>query len=151
MGMPVLSPAGSGVAAAPGRPGPLRPLALVAGGLTGLLGLVGMARLAAGAFDGPMSRFAWVVVLAAMLPWVAHVAWRAGHGRLARRGLALVLGLVVLGAATVWLSVLGPVLALACALAGFVVIWVHDWPDRRPRGDDRFVRMEELQREDEGD
>jgi hypothetical protein len=110
-----------------------------------------MARLAAGAFEGSMSRFAWVVVLAAMLPWVAHVAWRARHGRLSSRGLVLVLALVVLGSATVWLSVLGPVLALACSLVASLVIWVSDWPARRPPGEERFVRIEELQREDEVD
>jgi hypothetical protein len=123
----------------------------VLGALTGLLGLVGMARLASGAFDGSMSRFAWIVVLAAMLPWVAYVSSRAAHGRLSRRGLVLVLALVVAGSATVWVSVLGPVLALACSLAAFLVIWVSDWPVRRPAGGDRFVRIEELQREDELD
>jgi hypothetical protein len=154
MGTPVLSPlaAGDRVTRA-GVPGSTsaRTLRLVLGAVTGLLGLVGMARLAAGAFDGSMSRFAWVVVLAAMLPWVAYVSSRAAHGRLSRRGLVLVLALVVAGSATVWLSVLGPVLALACSLAAFLVIWVSDWPARRPAGEDRFVRIEELQRDDELD
>lgn len=150
--MPTLSPAAPAqtVVEDPARPpaGPRR-LALVVGALTGLLGLVGMVRLAAGAFDGPMSRFAWVVVLAAMLPWIGYAAWRARHGRLAGARLVLVAAIVVVGAAAVWLSVLGPVLALACSLAGFAVIWVSDWPDRRRRGEDRLVSIEELQRDED--
>lgn len=125
-----------------------RPVALVAGALTGLLSLTGMLRLTAGVFSGTLSRFAMVVVLAAMLPWVVYVASRARHGRLTGRGLMLVLGLVVLGFATVWLSVFGPVVALLCSLAAFAVVWVTDWPQRQPRGEDRFVRIEELQREE---
>jgi hypothetical protein len=154
MGTPVLSlPAAGDLLAdpAPARSPAARRVAVVVGALTGLLGLAGMVRLAAGAFEGSMSRFAWVVVLAAMLPWVAYVAWRARHGRLSGRGLVLVLALVVLGSATVWWSVPGSVLALACSLVAFVVIWVSDWPARRPAGEERFVRMEELQREDELD
>jgi len=132
------------------RPARRRSLGLLLGLLTGLLGLVGMARLATGAFGGgPLGRFAWVVVLAAMLPWVAYAAWRGRHGRLSGRRALVVAALVVLGLATVWLAVLGPVLALACSLVAFVLIWVSDWPPRRPRGGDRFVRLEELQREDE--
>ncbi|WP_375426545.1 hypothetical protein [uncultured Friedmanniella sp.] len=123
-----------------------RPVPALLGALTGLVGLAGMARLAAGAFDGPMSRFAWVVVLAAMLPWVVYVASRARHGRLSGVRLVLVAALGVAGAATVWLSVPGPVLALVCSLVAFVLIWVSDWPDRRSRGEDRIVGIEELQR-----
>ena len=149
MDTPVLSPPVTGDLVA--RSASARAAALVVGALTGLLGLVGMARLAAGAFDGSMSRFAWAVVLAAMLPWVVYVASRARHGRLSDRRLVLVLGLVVLGSATVWVSVFGPVLALACSLAGFLVIWVSDWPARRPAGEERLVSMEELQDEDELD
>ncbi len=48
-----------------------------------------------------------------------------------------------------WLSVLGPVLALLCSLAAFGVIWVCDWPSRRPSGHDRFVAIEELQRDED--
>jgi uncharacterized membrane protein YhaH (DUF805 family) len=154
MGTPVLSPpAADDLVAdpAPVRSASARRVAFLVGALTGLLGLVGMARLAAGAFEGSMSRSAWVVVLAAMLPWVAYVAWRARHGRLSGRRLVLVLALVVLGSTTVWSSVLGPVLALACSLVAFLVIWVSDWPARRPGGEERFVRIEELQREDEVD
>jgi hypothetical protein len=152
MGTPVLRqpPAAAGVpVAAPGRPAS-RSLALVLGGLTGLLGLVAMVRLAAGAFEASMSRFAWVVVLAAMLPWVVYVSWRGWHGHPSRRALVLVLAFVALGTATVWLAVLGPVLALTCSLGGFVVIWVNDWPVRRPAAD-RLVRMEELQDEEDPD
>ena len=47
--------------------------------------------------------------------------------------------------------VAGPVLALACSLGAFLVIWVSDWPARRPGGEERYVRMEELQLEDELD
>lgn len=108
-----------------------------------------MLRLIDGVFSGTLSRFALVVVLLAMLPWVAYVASRARHGRLSRRALAVVLGLVAVGAAVVWLSVVGPVLALLCSLVASVVVWVSDWPQRRPRGDDRFVRIEELQRDEE--
>jgi hypothetical protein len=45
--------------------------------------------------------------------------------------------------------VLGPVLALACSLAAFIVIWVSDWPPRRVIGEERFVRIEELRRADD--
>lgn len=149
--MPTLSPAAPvdvHDAVSP-RPGRSHPLAVALGALTGLVGLAGMVRLAAGAFDGPMSRFAWVVVLAAMLPWVVYVASRARHGRLVGVRLGLVAALVVLGATVVWLAVLGPVLALACSLVAFVLIWVSDWPERRSRGDDRLVSIEELQRDED--
>jgi hypothetical protein len=126
-----------------------RSLALLVGALTGLLSLTGMLRLTAGVFSGSLSRFAVVFVLAAMLPWVVYVALRARHGRLTVRGLAVVVGLVVVGFAAVWLSVLGPVLALVCSLAAFGVVWVSDWPQRRLRGQDRFVRIDELQRDED--
>jgi hypothetical protein len=119
-------------------------LTLALGALTGLVGLVAMVRLVAGAFDGGLSVFAWVVTLLAMVPWVVYAAVRARHGRLTPRDALLVLGLDVLGLAMVWLFVLGPVVALACSLAAFGVIWVRDWPERQPRGEDRFVRIEEL-------
>ncbi len=150
--MPALSPAGTaGLRFDQARVPPARSrvLAVIVGAFTGLLGLAGMVRLAAGAFDGPMSRFAWVVVLAAMAPWVVYVASRARHGRLSGGRLALVAVLVVVGAAAVWVSVVGSVLALACSLAAFVLIWVSDWPNRRPRGDDRMVSIEELQRDED--
>jgi hypothetical protein len=148
--VPTLSPAaGPAVVEPAGSPARTRPVALALGALTGLLGLAGMARLAAGAFSGPMSRFAWVVVLAAMLPWVVYVASRARHGRLSPLRLALVAVLVAVGVAAVWLSVPGTVVALLCSLAAFAVIWVSDWPARRPRGEDRYVRIEELQRDED--
>jgi hypothetical protein len=50
----------------------------------------------------------------------------------------------LVGCVVVWLFVLGPVVALACSLAAFVVIWVSDWPPRRATGEERFVRVEEL-------
>ena len=154
MGTPVLSPPtvdDLAAARAASRSSSARPVLLATGVLTGLLGLVGMARLAAGAFDGGMSRFAWVVVLAAMLPWVAYVASRARHGRLAGRRLVLVWAVVVVGWTAVWLAVPGAVLGLACSLVAFLVIWVSDWPVRRARGEDRYVRIEDLQHEDDQD
>jgi len=38
---------------------------------------------------------------------------------------------------------------LACSLSAFVVIWVNDWPARRPQGEERFVRIEDLQSEED--
>ena len=38
------------------------------------------------------------------------------------------------------------VLALGCSLLAFVVVWVSDWPRPQHRGEDHFVRIEELQR-----
>ena len=119
-------------------------LALALGALTGLVSLVAMVRLVSGAFDGGLSVFAWVITLLAMVPWVAYAAVRARHGRLSPGNALLVAGLDVAGLVTVWLFVLGPVIALSCSLAAFAVIWVRDWPERRPRGEDRFVRIEEL-------
>ena len=153
MGRPFTS--GSPAGGEPADPGPgsrrapaPRTVALVVGGLTGLLSLTAMVRLTDGAFADGMSRFAWAVVLAAMLPWVAYVAVRARHGRLSLPGLVAVVIFVVVGFVAVLLPVHGPVLALACSLAGFAVVWVSDWPQRRPEGEDRFVRVEQLQHED---
>ena len=123
-------------------------LALALGALTGLVGLVAMFRLVAGAFDGGLSVFAWVVTMLAMIPWVGYAAARARHGRLTVHNALVVLLLDLVGMMTVWLFVLGAVIALACSLAAFAVIWVRDWPDRPPRGEDRFVRVEELTAED---
>ena len=123
-------------------------LALALGALTGLVSLVAMVRLVAGAFDGGLSLFAWVITLLAMVPWIAYAAMRARHGRLAPRDALIVLALDFVGVVTVWLFVLGPVFALVCSLAAFAVIWVRDWPERRPRGEDRFVRIEELTAEE---
>ena len=124
-------------------------VAAALGALTGLVGLVAMIRLASGAFSQGMSIFAWVVILSAMLPWIGYAAWRGRHGNLSRRGALTVLLLDLVGCVLVWLFVLGPVLALACSLAAFVVIWVSDWPPRRVIGEERFVRIEELHRADD--
>jgi hypothetical protein len=60
-----------------------------------------------------------------------------------------VLLLDLVGCTVVWLFVLGPVIALACSLGAFAVIWVSDWPPRRPTGEERFVRIEELRSADD--
>ena len=125
-----------------------RHLALGLGALTGLLGLLAMVRLVSGAFTGGLSAFAWIVTLLAMVPWVGYVAVRARHGRIDRRS-ALIVLLIDLGALVVlWLGTVGPVLALAGSLAAFVVIWVKDWPQRKPPSEERFVRIEELATDD---
>ena len=123
-------------------------LALALGALTGLVSLIAMVRLVSGAFDGGLSPFAWVVTLLAMVPWVGYAAARAWHGRLTWRNAMAVVLLDVVGAGTVWLFVLGAVFALTCSLAAFAVIWVKDWPARPERGEDRFVRIEELAADD---
>ena len=91
-----------------------------------------MIRLIAGA--GLSSAFAWIFLLLAMLPWIAYCSWRARHGHLSPTAALGVLGLCAAGLVSVWLFTLGPVLALACSLAAFVIIWIHDWPPRRPEG-----------------
>jgi hypothetical protein len=123
-------------------------LALVLGALTGLVSLVAMVRLVSGAFDSGLSVFAWVVTLLAMVPWVGYAAVRARHARLTARNAVAIALLDLVGVATVWLFVLGPVVALTCSLAAFAVIWVKDWPSRPVRGEDRFVRIEELTAEE---
>jgi hypothetical protein len=124
-------------------------LAMALGALTGLVGLAAMTRLASGAFSNGMSTFAWAAILSAMLPWIGYAAWRGRHGHLSRRGALAVLLLDLIGCLLVWLFVLGPVVALACSLAAFVVIWVSDWPPRRAIGEERFVRIEELRSADD--
>ena len=119
-------------------------LALALGALTGLVSLMAMVRLVSGAFDGGLSVFAWVITLVAMVPWVVYAAVRARHGRLTPRNALAVAALDFAGLVGVWLFVVGPVIALTCSLAAFAVIWVRDWPERRVRGEDRFVRFEEL-------
>jgi hypothetical protein len=128
---------------------PNKNLAAALGALTGLVGLIGMVRLVSGAFTNGMTTFAWLAILLAMLPWIAYAAWRARHGHLSRRGALAVLLLDCLGCVVVWLFVLGPVVALACSLAAFAVIWVSDWPPRRLTGEERFVRIEELHQADD--
>ncbi len=123
-------------------------LAMVLGALTGLLTLVAMLRLISGAFSRGMSGFAWGFALVALVPWIVYTAWRARRGRLSVRAAVAVLVLDLVGLALVLLDTIGPVLAVACAFAAFVVIWVADLPNREPRGEDRFVRIEELTFED---
>ena len=83
-----------------------------------------------------------------MVPWIAYVAWRARHGHLSGRGRLVVAALIVLGLVSVWLFTLGAVIALACSLAAFVIIWVSDWPQRRPADESRFVHIDELTADD---
>lgn len=124
-----------------------RRTAMILGALTGVLTLVAMLRLISGAFSGGMSHFAWAFALVALVPWIVYAGWRARRGRLSRHAALTVLGLDVTGMVLVWLSTLGAVLALACALAAFIVIWVSDLPNREPRGADTFVRIQDLQEE----
>lgn len=112
------------------------------GALTGLVSMAGMIRLIDGA--GLASTFSWVFLLLAMVPWVGYAAWRARHGKLGRVGGLAVLAINAVGLLCVGLFTLGPVIALAASLAAFIVIWVHDWPERRQRGEDVFVRIEDL-------
>ncbi len=116
--------------------------------LTGAVSLVGMVRLVLGAFGAHTSVLAWSVILVAMLPWVAYAGWRARRGQLGPRAAIGVLALDLAGVGAVGWFTIGPVLALAFSLAAFAVIWVSDWPARRPRGEDRFVRIEELRQDD---
>ncbi len=116
------------------------------GVLTGIVGLIAMVRLIAGA--GLNSLFAWVFLLLAMVPWIAYCAWRARHGHLGPTAALGVVALCAAGLVSVWLFTLGPVLALACSLAAFVIIWIHDWPPRREKGEDQYVRVEELTAEE---
>lgn len=118
------------------------------GALTGLLSLVAMVRLIAGAFTDGIWILAWAAILLAMVPWIGYAAWRARHGRFGRGSALAILLLNVVGTICVWLFTLGPVLALACSLAAFVVIWVNDWPTRPERTAARFVRIEEFTRDD---
>lgn len=128
---------------------PTKSVATALGALTGVVTLLAMLRLVSGAFTGSMSGFALVFCLAAMLPWILYTAWRARRGRLTRVSAAVILGLDVLGLVLVWLFTLGAVAALACALGGFVVIWVSDLPGARGGpGEETFVRIEDLQRDE---
>jgi len=124
-------------------------LAAALGALTGLLSLVGMIRLVTGAFSNGMTTFAWAAILLAMLPWIVYAAWRGRHGHLSPRGALAVLLLDLVGCVVVWLFVLGPVVALACSLGAFAVIWVSDWPPRRLAGEDRYVHIEEFRNADD--
>ncbi len=119
-----------------------RRIAAVLGALTGLVGLIGMLRLILAAF-GP-SAFSLGFVMAAMIPWVAYVTYRARHGKLGPTRAMVVLGCCAVALVTVWFFTLGAVIALVLSLVGFAVIWVSDWPARRPGAESRFVRIEEL-------
>lgn len=123
-------------------------LAMGLGALTGAVSLVAMLRLISGAFNGGLSAFAWVFLLLAMVPWIGYAAWRARHGRLTPAAALTVLGLCGVGLVAVWWFTAGAVTALAASLAAFGVIWVHDWPDPRPVGESRFVRIDELVTDD---
>lgn len=123
-------------------------IALALGAIAGAVGLIAMIRLVSGAFSRGMTSFAWIAILLAMIPWIAYSAWRARHGRLSWRNALAVLALCVVGLVSVWLFTLGPVIALACSLAAFTVIWVSDWPPRRKSSGDSFVRIEELRGQD---
>ena len=108
-------------------------LRLAVGATTGAVGLIAMIRLVSGAFSGGMSGFAWMAILLAMLPWIGYCAWRAWRAPLPWRSTVAVIGLCIAGLGLVWISTLGPVVALACSMVGFSVIWVSDRPPRRPR------------------
>jgi hypothetical protein len=127
---------------------PDKRLTMTLGALTGGVGLIAMVRLVSGAFSGGMTGFAWIATLVAMVPWIGYVAWRAGHGRMSARRALVVLTFSLVGLFAVWILTIGPVVALACSLAAFGVIWVSDWPPRRPHGEEAFVLIEELQTED---
>ncbi|MCW2812421.1 MAG: hypothetical protein JWP61_2879 [Friedmanniella sp.] len=128
---------------------PAKTWSLVLGALTGAVALLGMARLVAGAFSGGMSTFAWVMVLAAMVPWVVYCTWRGYRARLSRRSSGVALLSVALGLVLVWRDTWGEVGALALSMVSFVTIWTHDRPVRTQRGEERFVRISELQDDDE--
>lgn len=121
----------------------LTPLSrLLVGGLTGLIGLLAMVRLVGAGFPGSML-FAEVFVALAMVPWVGYAAGRARHGDLGTRTVIPVLLVAIAGLLLVWWGTVGPVLALGCSLAGFVIIWLHDLPPKKPRAE-RLVRIDEL-------
>jgi hypothetical protein len=123
---------------------PNRILRLAIGATTGALGLIAMIRLVSGAFSGGMGGFAWMAILLAMLPWIGYCAWRAWRAQLLWRSTVAVVGLCIAGIGLVWILTLGPVVALACSMVAFSVIWLSDRPPRRPRGAETFVKVEEL-------
>lgn len=114
------------------------------GGLTGAVTLVAMARLIVGGLGSSGNPTAWVVVLAALLPWVVYLALRARRSLLARNQLRLAGALSLAGLAVVWIFTVGPVAALLLSGVAAAVIWVGALPPRRA-GEARLVRMEELQ------
>jgi hypothetical protein len=112
------------------------------GASIGLIGLIAMIKLVGAGFPGNLL-VAEIFVGLAMVPWVVYSAGRARHGRLSRRAATAVVSLAIGGLLLVWLGTVGPVLTLACSLAGFVIIWLHDLPARR-RPAQRLVRVDEL-------
>lgn len=116
---------------------------LPAGLLVGVIGLIGMVRLISAGFPGSVL-VAEVFAALAMVPWVIYAGWRAWHGRLTPRTVIPVLLVGLAGLVLVWWGTAGPVLALGCSLAGFVIIWIRDLPPRRQPAD-RWVRISELQ------
>ncbi|QGN31884.1 hypothetical protein [Microlunatus sp. Gsoil 973] len=116
---------------------------LLVGLLIGVIGLIAMVRLISGGFPGSVL-VAELFAGLAMVPWVIYAGWRARHGRLTPRTAVPVVLVGLAGLASVWWGTIGPVLALACSLTGFVIIWVYDLPSRRkPSG--RLVRLDDLQ------
>lgn len=128
---------------------PTKTVATVLGALTGVVTLSAMLRLISGAYAAGISHLALGFCLVALIPWVGYLAWRARRGRLSSRSGRAVGVLVAAGLGVVWLSTLGSVAALACAFAASVLIWLSDLPVRQPPGEDRFVRIEEMQAEDD--
>lgn len=116
---------------------------LLVGLLVGVIGLIAMVRLISAGFPGSLL-VAEVFAGLAMVPWVIYAGWRARHGRLTPRTAVPVVLVGAAGLVVVWWGTAGPVLALACSLSGFVIIWVHDLPSRR-KPPDRWVKVEELQ------
>jgi hypothetical protein len=115
---------------------------MLLGAVVGLVGLVAMTRLVGAGFPGSMV-VAEVFVGLAMVPWVVYAAWRCRHGNLNFRTSIPVALFALAGLAVVWWRTVGPVLALICSLAAFVIIWLHDLPPRRQPAD-RLVRIDEL-------
>ncbi|SDT29708.1 hypothetical protein [Microlunatus soli] len=115
---------------------------LLVGGLTGLIGLVAMVRLVGAGFPGSML-FAEIFVALAMVPWVVYSAVRAHHGDLDVRTVLPVAVIAAAGFLLVWWATIGPVLALGCSLAAFVIIWLHDLPPKKPKAE-RLVKIDEL-------
>jgi len=125
-----------------------KPVATALGALTGAIPLVAMLRLLAGAFSPQLELVGFLAVVLALLPWIAYVAARARRAALSRRTALRLLLLDTAAVGLVWLFTVGPVLALALAFAGFVLIWVHDLPDRPRSGPSSYVRIDDLHRED---
>ena len=110
---------------------------LALGALLGAVGMLGMVRLCVEAFGA-----AWLSLLVGvvMLAWVGYLSWRVGASRPGWRPLLAALVLALVGAlAGGWGHTGGSVLALACSLAGYLVVRLPDRsaPSRRSLGWDR--------------